>query len=137
MVALTVPRRLLERVAAHAERTHPEECCGVLVGKDRRVERVVTADNVAAERTRRYAIAPETLLAVHKEAREAARDVVGYYHSHPEGQAHPSAFDLRHAWPETSYLIVELADSRVVGMKSFRLSCDGRRFEEEQLVASH
>lgn len=136
MAELIVPRPLLDRVAAHAERCHPEECCGVLVGKGRRVERVVEAANVASEdRTRRYVIAPEALLAVHKEARQEECDVVGYYHSHPGGPARPSAYDLEHAWPGTSYLIVELEDAEVVGMRSFRLCASGDRFEEERLVA--
>lgn len=135
MAELIVHERLLDRVAAHAERSHPEECCGVLVGEGRRVERIVEADNVASgDRRRRYEIAPEVLLAVHKEARRDGREVVGYYHSHPGGPALPSSFDLEHAWPETSYLIVELEHARAVGMKCFRLH-PGGGFEEERLVA--
>jgi adenylyltransferase/sulfurtransferase len=135
MAELRVPRALLGRVAAHAGRSCPEECCGVLVGRDRSVDRVVPAANVAGDRTRRYAIAPESLLAVHKEARREGREVVGYYHSHPGGPARPSAFDLEHAWPGTSYLIVEMDGTKVVGMRSFRLGSGGDCFEEEELVS--
>ncbi len=132
MTELLLPAAVLDRICRHAEHTYPEECCGVLIGQGRRVERSVEAANVAdGERTRRYAIDSEVLLAVHEEARQRRRDVVGYYHSHPDRPARPSAFDLDHAWPETSYLIVALEDRRVVELRSWRIDPGGDRFEEE------
>ena len=136
MAELVLPTSMRRRIVDHAERTCPEECCGVLVGRGGRVEQVVEAGNVAESRSRRYAIDPEVLLAVHKESRSAGRDVVGYYHSHPSGAAWPSAFDLEHAWPGVSYVIVALEDGRTVELRSFRLHGDGDRFEEEQVLTS-
>ncbi len=132
MAELLLPAAVVARIRAHARRAYPEECCGVLVGRGRRVERSVKAANAAeGQRTRRYTIDPEVLLAIHKEARQTHREVVGYYHSHPGRPARPSAYDLEHAWPEASYLIVALEDGRVVELRSWRIRPGDGRFEEE------
>ena len=39
-------------------------------------------------------------------AAKQALDVVGFYHSHPDHPAVPSAYDLQHAWPLYSYIVV-------------------------------
>ena len=39
-------------------------------------------------------------------------EIVGYYHSHPDHPAGPSAFDTEHAWPWYSYLIVRVDRGR-------------------------
>jgi len=126
------------QVSAHAEAAYPEECCGVLVGTPRRgggparVVRVVEAQNVApGERRRRYSIAPELLFAVHREVRGTEHDVVGYYHSHPGRPAEPSPYDLEHALPGASYLIVGLVAGSVAEIRCFRLGTDGKAFVEE------
>ena len=114
-------RRLVEQ----AEQARPEECCGVLLGREvagqRVVETVVPARNVAGgDRCRRYAIDPAVLLAVHRRARETARLVLGYYHSHPADRAVPSAEDARFAWPDASYAIIGMTASGVE-VRSWRL----------------
>ena len=44
--------------------------------------------------------------------RAAGQEIVGYYHSHPDHPARPSAFDTEHAWPWYSYLIVRIDHGR-------------------------
>jgi proteasome lid subunit RPN8/RPN11 len=127
-----------EQVHTHLCRAYPEEGCGVLVGRDegteRIVERVIPLDNRREEeRSRRYLIPPEELLVVERDAREAGLDVLGFFHSHPDHPARPSAFDLEHAWPYYSYLIVSVAEGRVAGAASWRLVPDRTRFEPETI----
>ena len=43
----------------------------------------------------RYLIAPEDLLRIQRESREAGHDIIGYYHSHPDHPARPSETDRR------------------------------------------
>ncbi|HKQ56225.1 MAG TPA: M67 family metallopeptidase [Candidatus Eisenbacteria bacterium] len=117
---------------------YPEEGCGVLLGRDegrrRVVERVAAIENRREDsRGNRYLITPEQLLQVEREARDAGHDVVGFYHSHPDHPALPSAFDLEHAWPYYSYLIVSVEQGRVVDARSWRLTADRTRFEPEPL----
>ena len=71
--------------------------------------RVVPVVNRETERPAvRYQIAPEELMAVQREAREEGRDVVGYYHSHPDHPARPSETDRRLAAEGLSDGVVHL-----------------------------
>jgi proteasome lid subunit RPN8/RPN11 len=77
-------------------------------GGVRRVAGTRPAPNGAAavERRRAYALASSDYLACERAARAAGLDIVGFYHSHPEGPALPSAADERDAWPWYVYAIV-------------------------------
>ncbi len=92
-MALHVSRPLLDRLLGEAAKATPEECCGILLGQGNRVEAVVTAANVAEDRRRRFEIDPQTLIDAHRQARAGGPQVLGYYHSHPDGPAAPSAVD--------------------------------------------
>jgi len=125
-------------VHTHLCRAYPEEGCGVLVGRDegerRVVEQVVALDNRREDaRATRYLISPEQLLQVEREAREQDLDVLGFFHSHPDHPARPSAFDLDHAWPYYSYLIVSVVQGRVAETAAWRLAQDRTRFEPETI----
>jgi len=132
---MILENRHLEAIRRHAERAAPEECCGVLIGRRGReaeIVEVVPAQNAAeGDRRRRYAIEVRQLIETHKRARTLDLEVVGYYHSHPEGEAWPSAHDLDHAHPGVSYLIVGLEGGRAVEARAFRLR--GEAFVEEKL----
>jgi proteasome lid subunit RPN8/RPN11 len=128
----------LEAVRRHAEAAYPEECCGFLLGlaggASTAVERVVPVGNERQDsRHNRFLIHPETVLAAHKEARGLGLDVVGYYHSHPDHPAQPSEFDREHAWPGLSYVIVAVRNGKSAEARSWRLSDDRERFEEEEM----
>ena len=130
-----------ERVHAQLCRAYPEEGCGVLVGRDegerRIVERVVVFENQREDsRGNRYLITPEQILKAEREARDEGLDVVGFFHSHPDHPALPSAFDLEHAWPYYTYLIVSVERGRVADARAWRLAPDRSRFEPELLESS-
>jgi len=80
-----------------AARAAPEECCGLLVGAGRRVLEARPAANVAPDPARRFEIDPAALFAAHRSARDGGSQLLGYYHSHPEGHPVPSATDCEHA----------------------------------------
>jgi len=129
------------RVQAHVCGAYPEEGCGVLLGRDegamRTVERVVEFENRHEDsRRNRYLISPEQLLAVERQAREEGLDVLGFFHSHPDHPATPSAFDLEHAWPYYSYLIVSVEQGRAADARAWRLVADRSRFEPETIEES-
>lgn len=141
MNRLVITPRHLQTTSRHAAMSYPEECCGVLVGHACPdaivVERVLSVGNERGDsRHNRYLISPETVLAANKEARALGLDIVGYYHSHPDHPARPSEFDREHAWPGVSYLIVSVEGGRVAEARSWRLSDDRERFEEEAIDQS-
>ena len=140
MSRLVITPQDLEAIGRHGEATFPEECCGFLIGRFNAateltaVVRILPVSNERQEsRHNRYLISPETVLAANKEARALGLDIVGYYHSHPDHPARPSEFDRDHAWPGLSYVIVSVEGGRVADTRSWRLSDDRERFEEEEI----
>lgn len=138
-MTLRLRARHTEIVHSHLSRAYPEEGCGVLLGREtaqgREIEGVIGFDNVREDsRRNRYLISPEQFLAAERQARRAGLDVVGFFHSHPDHPSRPSAFDLEHAWPWYSYLIVSVEQAQMKDAHSWRLTDDRSRFEPEDLV---
>jgi proteasome lid subunit RPN8/RPN11 len=103
---LKIARPLVERMLAHARSGYPFEACGVFLGPmpagsppgPRVVEDVVPVVNRETEKPRvRYAIAPEDLIRVDRDARARGLEIVGYFHSHPDHPARPSETDRQRA----------------------------------------
>jgi len=97
---LNIRRRSLEAIEDHARRGYPFEVCGVLVGASGpegvAAEEAIPVENREREAPRvRYQIAPEDLLRIQRESRDGGRDIVGFYHSHPDHPARPSETDRR------------------------------------------
>jgi proteasome lid subunit RPN8/RPN11 len=65
--------------------------------------------------------------------REEGQEIVGYYHSHPDHPARPSAFDAEHAWPWYSYLIVRIDRGRGADLASWVLDDDRPLMHPESL----
>lgn len=90
---LRVTRAVLEQIRAHAARAAPEECCGLLLGRNGKVMDAQPTANIAADRRRYFELDPQALIDAHRLARAGGPDILGYYHSHPHGPASPSATD--------------------------------------------
>jgi desampylase len=92
-MAIEVTSGVMATLREEAERAHPRECCGLLLGQGERIERAEPATNVHPQPERHFEIDPAALIAAHRAARAGGAQVLGYYHSHPTGQAEPSAAD--------------------------------------------
>ncbi len=105
-VLVTLPGDVVGAIRAHAREALPDECCGFLLGHaPGDVRASARAANRAADSRSRFALDPAEVLAAHRSAARAGRDVVGFYHSHPRGPATPSAHDRALAWPGHVYVI--------------------------------
>jgi cysteine synthase B len=133
---LAVPGGVLEAIHDHAAAAYPDECCGALIGEEsgQVVEAFALSNTTSDERRRRFLIGPEAYRAAEARASEAGGSLIGFYHSHPNHPAVPSAFDLEHAWPNQSYLIVSVQAGRPEAARSWRLRPDRSAFNEETLV---
>ena len=80
-----------------ANEAHPHECCGLLLGQGGAVQRVQPAANVHPDPASHFEIDPAALIAAHRAARAGGQQVLGYYHSHPNGRAEPSTTDRAQA----------------------------------------
>ena len=128
----------LRAIEDHARRGYPDEVCGVLVGRresEVAVEDVVPVENREREAPRvRYQIAPEDLLRIQRESRASHRDVVGFYHSHPDHPARPSEFDRECAWGFYSYIIVSIIQRQPVDMTCWVLVDQTRTFQRQEII---
>jgi desampylase len=82
---------------AEAAKAVPNECCGLLLGRAGVVSEARPAANIAPDPALHFEIDPAVLFAAHRAAREGGLELLGYYHSHPEGHPLPSATDCEHA----------------------------------------
>ena len=113
---------VLREIVAQARHAAPDECCGLLVGTDARIELAHAARNLRRSPTR-YLVDPADHFAAIRSARQMGLRVVGAYHSHPASVALPSPRDEQEATdPDFLYLIVSLV---TVETRAFRL-LDGR-----------
>ena len=90
---LEVSREVVAAVLAQARDAHPRECCGILLGEGARIETIVPTANVHPDPERHFELDPQVLVDAHRAARGGGPQVLGYYHSHPNGLARPSATD--------------------------------------------
>jgi len=90
-------------IGAEARAALPRECCGLLEGqKDGdtwHIGAIHRAPNLACAPDR-FEIDPAAHFAARRAARQRHAAIVGCYHSHPGGQAQPSATDLAGAGAE-------------------------------------
>lgn len=136
-MSLRLPGRLLDEIRRHGEAAYPAECCGALVGRAgegaKEVVRLEPAVNRRTDDPHRYLIAPDDLRRLEARARRESLEVVGYYHSHPDHPARPSAFDTEHAWPWYSYLIVRIDRGRAADAASYVLDDERPLLHPESL----
>ena len=136
-MTLRLPGALADEIRRHGEAAYPAECCGALVGRAdgaaKDVVRLWPAVNRWTDDPHRYLIAPDDLRRLELEVRAAGQEIVGYYHSHPDHPARPSAFDTEHAWPWYSYLIVRIEAGRSADLASWVLDDDRPQMHPESL----
>ena len=127
---------LLGELRVEAEQAYPAECCGVLAGRGhvtKEVTRLVPVTNRRTDDPHRYLILPDDLRRITADLRQEELEILGFYHSHPDHPAAPSAFDIEHAWPWYSYLIVRVSGGRAAELASWQLNDDRAAMRLEPL----
>ena len=143
MMTLKLPESFARQIQREAEAAYPQECCGILYGRDvpgddgvrRVVGRIEWVSNEfeESERRRRFLITPDVMMRAQTEADRRGEEILGFYHSHPDAPARPSAFDREHAWGFYSYVIVSVAKGEAVDVTSWVLDEATRRFERQDI----
>ena len=134
-MALTLSPGVDEAIRAHGAETYPNECCGALIGRDGAVAATFALPNTTEEGPRRrFLVRPQDYREAEKRASEMGAELLGFYHSHPDHPARPSQFDLDHAWPSFSYIIVSVQAGQPADMTSWRLQEDRSAFDQEELT---
>lgn len=124
----------VDMIVAHALAGRPNEACGLLAGRDGRVERVYALRN-ADESPYTYRVDGREQLDAFREAESDGLDLVGCFHSHTHTVPYPSETDVRQAfYPDWAYLVVGLGEERPV-LRAFRI-VDGAVSEISLVVGS-
>lgn len=135
-MTLRVPAAQLARLHAHAEEGFPHEVVGILAGEraTNRVSEVVPLINERADSAHnRYRVSGLLLQRAEQSVEAQGREILGYYHSHPDHPARYSDYDRDHAWPNMSYVIVSVVSGRVADTLSWRLREDRSAMDPEPL----
>lgn len=134
---IEIKKNHIDQIKEHAQKDYPYECCGILLGKfengEKTVTQVLEISNEKEEENRhnRYLIPSSKILETELYAIKNGLDIVGFYHSHPDHSAVPSAYDVEHALPVYSYLIVSVYAAKAVDFTISVLSADRSKFEKE------
>jgi proteasome lid subunit RPN8/RPN11 len=143
---LQLPQPIYDQIRQHGEAAYPSESCGILLGHFlsqetgavKSVTQAIFTPNASPSPARHYEIAPKELIRILREARTAGREVLGFYHSHPDHPAEPSPTDLAEAhWLGCSYLITAIVKGRATDTRAFHLAGkieEDKRFEAEEVA---
>ncbi len=119
--ALILPRAYVEAMVRHARAFTPQECCGLIAGKEGRAMRRYELRNDNPSVLRYTANAMDQLKAMN-EMDAHDWDLLAIYHSHTHTQAYPSATDIRLAfYPEAAYVIVSLQERDAPRVHAYRI----------------
>jgi len=119
MLSLEIPNIIFEQMVAQTKAEAPIEACGILAGRESRVEKLYKMTN-ADRRSDHFMMEPKEQFKVIKDVREAGLEMLAIYHSHPATPARPSAEDNRLALtPDVTYIIVSLQNGDHPAVKGF------------------
>jgi proteasome lid subunit RPN8/RPN11 len=105
---LTLNREHWQQMLHHIDSHIPLEACGLLAGKDNRVEKVIEVQNQAQSPVR-FVMDPYEQLKAFDWIEANGLDLLGIFHSHPAGPEIASATDIA----EAAYEVVHVIWSRL------------------------
>ena len=125
----------LEAIRAHGVETFPDECCGALIDVGGIIVDAFKLPNTTSSgAARRFQVSPRDYRAAESRASGLKGLLAGFYHSHPNHPARPSAHDLEQAWPNFSYLIISVNDAVPGEITCWHLEDDRSAFAQGELI---
>jgi proteasome lid subunit RPN8/RPN11 len=107
--SLQIPRHAWEQMRQDVARRAPEEACGLIAGRrmgGRLVANLLFITTNQLHSATRFRVDPHEQLAAFNQMESQGLELVGIYHSHPQGPDEPSITDLAEAYfPEAVHLI--------------------------------
>lgn len=99
------------------------------------IARIFRATNVAGNFATTYEMAPQELFSLVREIRAAGLELMGIYHSHPNGKNEPSPRDVELAYyPDTAYLIISPQPNAARPVRAFSIRGDRATELEIEIV---
>ncbi len=133
-MTLAIKKNFLDEIISHAREEFPNEACGILGGKDKRVSKVFRMTN-SEKSPMRYLMDPKEQFKVIKQMRSEELEMVAIYHSHPNVRPCPSSHDVELAfYPDSFYVIISII-SGIPEVRAFKIVNGVIR--EEEIKVEH
>ena len=133
---LTIPKAFADDMIAHSRQEDPNECCGILAGRNDVVQNIYRIKN-STPSPYRYVMEPQEMLNAMRDADSNEWDITAFYHSHTHSPAYPSPTDVRMAqqsgWlgEDIYYILVSLEDKANPQIRAFRIMESGEIIERD------
>ena len=131
---LRISKAHADEMIAHALKEDPNECCGILAGKDEETKQAYRITN-RTKSPYRYLMDPQEQLNAMLDSEKKGWDLLAFYHSHTHSPAYPSTTDVRMAlqsgWLDVYYVLVSLEDNDAPQIRAFHILDSGEIVEEE------
>ena len=137
---LTIGKEFADEMIAHSQQEDPNECCGILAGRNDVVENLYRITN-ATPSPYRYVMEPQEMFNAMRDAETNEWDWLAFYHSHTHSEARPSPTDVRMAkdsgWFDDAiyYILVSLEDKANPQIRAFRIMESGDIVEQDYAIA--
>jgi [CysO sulfur-carrier protein]-S-L-cysteine hydrolase len=120
---MRIPRPMADQIVAQARDEAPNECCGMIGGRDGEATSLYPARNADASPLR-YTVDPQDQFRIMEQIDERGEELAAIYHSHTASPAEPSQTDINLArgWPDPLYVIVSIADPESPQLRAFRIN---------------
>jgi proteasome lid subunit RPN8/RPN11 len=117
---MRIAKALADEIVAHSREDAPNECCGLIGGRNGEATSVHRAENLFASPLRFEVRNPVPLL---RAIEDAGEDLAGIYHSHTRSEAYPSQTDvnLAQGWPDPLWFICSLKDPEEPVLRAYAI----------------
>ena len=120
---------------SHAKREWPLECCGILGGNDKTVQKSFEFQNTEKSPVL-YSMSPREQMKVFEEMEKESMKMVAIYHSHPHTIPFPSETDVKLTfYPDVSSIIISLKEEENPVVKAFQIGKEAIYLEEIEVVS--
>jgi proteasome lid subunit RPN8/RPN11 len=120
---LHLPDELAAHVLMAASRAYPNECCGLIEGANTadglHATAIHEAANIADDPRCRFLIDPQVQFDLMRRLRGADTRIIGCFHSHPDGEAKPSATDRAEAYESDFLYLIAGGSPDVFTLKAY------------------
>jgi len=131
---IRIPKFIYEKMVDHAKKEWPLECCGILSGREKTVEKAYELTNEERSSVR-YSMSPREQVRVFEEMEKESIDMIAVYHSHPHTIPFPSETDVKLAfYPEVASIIISLKEEQNPMVKAFQIGKEAIYLEEIEMI---
>ena len=133
---LNLDEKYARDMVDHALAEDPNECCGILAGKNGEIDKIYRMVNTESS-PYRYNLDPQEQIQIDRDIGDTGRKLMAIYHSHTHSEAYPSATDIRLANPwytDIVYILVSLLNRESPQIRAFRIESDAAIEEEVHII---